>query len=94
MLHYMCIFALHKLCLHFGKFEILRAVFIKIKMDSLVSMMPNTVILSVKHSKELSSTVSIREGNSLHGVISLQIRILIFLYFVALYVFVLHVCNI
>ena len=63
-------------------------------MDSDVSTMPNTVNLSVKHCKEPSSSVSICEGNSLRGVISLKIRIFMFVYYVALRVFVLHICNI
>ena len=64
------------------------------QVDALISMIRNTVNLSVKHSKGLSSTVSVYEGDSLHGVISLQIRIVMFVHFVALWVFVLHVCKI
>jgi len=56
------------------------------QIDTDVSMMTDTVNLSVKHSKEHSSTASICEGNSLHGLTSLKIRIFMFVYFVALFV--------
>jgi hypothetical protein len=64
------------------------------QIDTGVSMMPDTVNLSVKHSKEFSSTASICEGNPLQGVTSLKIRIFMFVYFVALCVLVLYICNI